>query len=523
MTKPTTAREAGERRYARFATGSVGFVERHGLWNADQQAAADALDEVLPGLEFVRVGFGDPHGLMRSKTLTVDAFRTALRNGIDMSPGPFVFDTGHAVGVDFFAPGGGIGIPELTGAGDFLIVPDPLTFKVLPYTEAATGWVIADEYLRDGSAHPLSSRAVLRRQCARAAERGLSFVVGLEVEWYVTRLAGAREHGPAAAPGTAAAAVGGFGVQGEPPAVEPVNSGYQFNLDTFTDGLMHVITPLARALRELGLPLRTVEHESGPGQLEFTFSPMDGLDAADAMLLFRTVAKQVCARLGHHASFMALPRLERFDPSGWHLHQSLFDTAADRNAFVPQQGTALLSDEGLGYVAGLLEHAADIALFAIPTVNGYRRLDERFSLSPDRVVWSAENRGALIRVLGGPGEESTHLENRLGEPCANPYLYLGSQLAAGLDGIERGLRPGGLAQDPHAPTEAALPRDLAEAVAAMEGSALARELLGKPLHDCLAQLKRSEVSRFGDWLAAAGPAGPGETTVWEHREYFGAY
>ncbi|NEB06715.1 glutamine synthetase, partial [Streptomyces sp. SID13726] len=157
-----------------------------------------------------------------------------------------------------------------------------------------------------------------------------------------------------------------------------------------------------------------VEHESGPGQLEFTFSPMSGLDAADAMLLFRTVAKQICARLGHHASFMSLPRLERFDPSGWHLHQSLFDTAADRNAFVPASpgDGALLSQEGLGYVAGLLEHAAATALFCIPTVNGYRRLDTRFSLSPDRIVWSAENRGALVRVLGGPGEESTHVENR---------------------------------------------------------------------------------------------------------------
>ncbi|WP_438312605.1 glutamine synthetase family protein [Streptomyces sp. HUAS TT3] len=516
MTQTRSPQGPGTPRYARFATGSVGFVARHGLWSDAQRAAADAIEGTLATLDFVRVGFGDPHGLVRSKTLTVDAFRTALRNGIDMSPGPFLFDTGHALGVDLFAPGGGIGIPELTGGGDFLIVPDPLTFKVLPYTEAATGWVIADEYLRDGSPHPLSSRAVLRRQCERAAARGLQSVVGLEVEWYLTRLA-------APAPGAAAAAVGGFGVQGEPPAVEPVNGGYQFNLDSFTDGLMHVVAPLARAVRELGLPLRTVEHESGPGQLEFTFSPMNALDAADAMLLFRTVAKQVCARLGHHASFMALPRLDRFDASGWHLHQSLFDTAADRNAFVPDGGGGPLSDLGLGYLAGLLEHTAGTALFCVPTVNGYRRLAEQFSLSPDRVVWSAENRGALVRVLGGPGEESTHVENRLGEPCANPYLYLGAQLAAGLDGIERGLRPGAPAEDPHAPSAAPLPGDLAEAVTAMQDSALARDLLGKQLHDCLVQLKRSEVARFEEWSAAAEPTGPGEVTAWEHREYFAAY
>ncbi|WP_326589700.1 glutamine synthetase family protein [Streptomyces sp. NBC_01294] len=513
MTKARTTPRVPERPYGRFDTGSVGFVQRHGLWDEARQAAAEELEETLETLEFVRVGYGDPHGLMRSKTLTVESFRTVLRNGIDMSPGPFVFDTGHAVGVDFFADGGGIGLTELTGAGDFLIVPDPLTFRVLPHTEAATGWVIADEYLRDGSPHPLSSRAVLRRACERAAERGLEYVVGLEVEWYLTRLTGS----------VTGASVGGFGIQGEPPAVEPANSGYQFNLDTFTDGLMPVITPLARALRELGLPLRTVEHESGPGQLEFTFSPMNGLDAADAMLLFRTVAKQICGRLGYHASFMALPGLDRFDPSGWHLHQSLFDTAAGTNAFVPRDGRGPLSPLGLSYVAGLLAHAAETTLLAVPTVNGYRRLQGQFALSPDRIVWSAENRGALVRLLGGPGEESTHLENRIGEPCANPYLYLAAQLAAGLDGIERGLQPGGLAQDPHADSAAALPRDLAEAVAAAQDSALTRTLLGKHLHDCLVRLKRTELSRFEQWRATAPPTTPGDVTDWEHREYFGAY
>ncbi|MFI1913348.1 glutamine synthetase family protein [Nocardia sp. NPDC020380] len=504
---------AGTRRYARFSTGSVGFVERHDVWSAEQHAAAERLEDTLATLEFVRVGFGDPHGLVRSKTLTTDAFRTALRNGLDMSPGPFVFDTGHAVGVDFFRPGGGIGVPELTGAGDFLLVPDPLTFRVLPYTEAATGWIIADEYLRDGTPHPLSSRHVLRRMTDRAAARGLDFVVGLEVEWYLTRLTG-QSH---------ANMVGGFGIQGEPPAVAPVDSGYQFNLDTFTDGVMPVVTPLVRAIRELGLPLRTVEHESGPGQLEFTFDPMDGSAAADAMLLLRTVIKQLCARLGHHASFMALPGLPNFDPSGWHLHQSLFDVAEDRNVFAVTDGAGPLSEIGLGYVAGLLEHAADLALLAVPTVNGYRRFGERFSLSPDRVVWSPENRGALIRVLGGPGEEATHVENRIGEPCANPYLYLGSQLAAGLDGIERGLRPDTAAIDPHADAAARLPADLAESVDRLERATLCRDLLGDPLLQCLIRLKRSEAARFRDWLATADRTEANAVTEWEQREYFGVY
>ncbi|WAZ21809.1 glutamine synthetase family protein [Streptomyces cinnabarinus] len=504
-------------RLAGTDTGSVGFVGRHGLWTDEQHARAAELEPLLAELEFVRVGFGDPHGLFRSKTLTVEAFRTALRNGMDFSPGPFVFDTGHAVAVDIFAPGGGIGVPELSGAGDFLVVPDPLTFRELPYTEARTGWVVADEYLRDGRPHPLSSRAVLRRTLDRAAADGWTFVVGLEVEWYLTRSAGERRPGR----------IGGFGVQGAAPEVEPVDDGYQFNHDGLTDALMPVLTPLTRALRALGLPLRSVEHESGPGQVEFTFSPMEGLAAADAMLLLRTVTKQICARAGYHASFMALPGLDGFDPSGWHLHQSLFRAEGSGgtggNAFMAADGAGPLSRTGLAYVGGLLEHARDVSALCVPTVNGYRRLAERHTLSPDRIVWSPENRGAMVRVLGAPGEPSTHVENRIGEPCANPYLYLAAQLAAGLDGIERGLRPGAPATDPHAPADSALPADLEEAVRALEGSALCRELLGAPLTECLVRLKRSEHTRFTDWLAKAGPVEPGVATDWEHREYFGAF
>ena len=295
VTDPTP----GRRRYAELSTGRPDFVATHEPWDDAQRAAARELERSLDSLDFVRVAFGDPHGLARSKTLTTDAFRTVLRNGMDYSPGPFVFDTGHAVAVDFFRDGGGIGVPELTGAGDFIVLPDPLTFRVLPHTTARTGWVIGDEYLRSGEPHPLSSRRVLRETVARLAERDLEMVVGLEAEWYLTRLVDA----------VAERHVGGFGTQGDAPAVAPVNAGYQFNLDGLVDALAPVLDPLADAILRLGMPLRTIEHESGPGQLEFTFAPLDALAAADAMLLFRTVTKQVCARLGHHASFMALPDL----------------------------------------------------------------------------------------------------------------------------------------------------------------------------------------------------------------------
>ena len=305
--------------------GSVGhpsFVAEFGLWDDLQAAAAERVEAELGDVDLVRVVFCDPHGLARSKTMPSGIFRTALRNGMDFSAGPFLFDTGHAVAIDFLSDPG-VGISEIVGAGDFVLVPDPRTFQVLPRTTPRTAWVLGDEFLRDGSPHPLASRNVLRRVCAEYARRDLAPVIGLEVEWYLTRLL----DGP---PGNAG---NGFGLQGPAPAVAAVNAGYQFNLDSFYDTVATVADPLAAMLMALGLPLRTMEHESGPGQLETTFGPMLAQDAADAMLLFRTQVKQFCARRGFHASFMTLPRLESFDPSGWHLHQSVTSTKTNVNVF----------------------------------------------------------------------------------------------------------------------------------------------------------------------------------------------
>ena len=495
------------------AVGSADFVARHGLWTDGQRAAAAALDAELNSLDFVRVVFGDPHGIARSKTVTAAGFRTILRNGMDFSPGPFVFDTGHAVAVDFFAEGGGIGVGELTGAGDFIVVPDPLTFRVLPHTGRRTGWVIGDEHTRAGAPHPLSSRAVLRAQCERLAQRDLDFMVGLEVEWYLTRFTD----------GGRAGAIGGFGAQGRPPAVEAVNGGYQFNSDTLLDGVLPVIEPVIDALLALGLPLRSIEHESGPGQLEFTFNPLTGVAAADAMLLFRTVTKQVLSRSGHHASFMALPGLPGFDPSGWHLHQSLAHRSGGANAFAAATADEVLSDLGMHYLGGLLAHAAEASLLCVPTVNGYRRMQDTFSLSPDRIGWCTENRGAFLRVVGGGGDPAGHIENRSGEPTANPYLYLAGQLSAGLDGVDRALEPGSPLKDPHAPVVLALPRTLTEAIAAFTESSHYCGTLGAALHECLLRLKTSEQARFAQWRAEADPAPEDQTTEWEHREYFATY
>jgi glutamine synthetase len=477
--------------------GRPGFVAEFAAWNDEQVEAARRLEAALVDIDLVRLVFCDPHGLARSKTLTADAFRAVLRNGMDFSPGPFVFDTGHAVAVDFLGDPA-IGVAEIAGAGDFVVIPDPRTCQLLRHEGPRTAWVLGDEFLRDGSRHPLSSRDVLRRVCARYAGQRLTPVIGLEVEWYLTRRL----------PGPMGNAGNGFGSQGRAPDVIAMNAGYQFNLDSAYASVAPVTDPLALRLLELGLPLRSMEHESGPGQVETTFDPLAALDAADAMLLFRTLVKQTCARTGHHASFMALPGIDGFDPSGWHLHQSAMDSTTGRNIFSGSEFGDDLSAEGKAYVDGLLARATEYCLLSVPTVNGYRRLDPAFSLSPTRIGWAFEDRGAMLRVLGAGA--AARVENRVGEPNANPYLAIAAQLSAGLDGM--------LGTAPDGDRATTLPMSLAESVAACS----AAELLGTPLATALTLLKRSEVDRFQAWCQRERPPA-GQVTEWEQREYFEHY
>ena len=120
--------------------------------------------------------------------------------------------------------------------------------------------------------------------------------------------------------------------------------------------------------------------------------------------------------------------------SGWHLHQSLSDLKTGSNAFMPS-GDNILSEIGLHYVGGILKHARAASVFTTPTLNGYKRY-KPFTLAPDRAVWSSDNRGAMVRAIGGVGDPGSRIENRIGEPAANPYLYIASQIASGL-GLRR--------------------------------------------------------------------------------------
>ncbi len=492
------------------AMAAAGFIERHGLWSDDQRRQAEELQQRVQreNLHFIRLAWADPHGASRAKAVTVPAFIGALANGYNINVATTTLNSANARTFSSFTRGGGMGLPEMTGSPNLTIVPDPATFRVLPWAPGV-GWILCDEYFNSGVPFHFSPRHLLRRQLARLADQGMRYVVGLEIEWYLLRLTQG-ELGDEN--------VGAPGVRPRPLGTAPAEPGYSYHSESNMDLMQPVLSALAGAFDKLGLPLRSVENEWGPGQVECTFAPRAGLDAADDCLLFRTVTKQICRRLGYAATFMCRPNLKGYYSSGWHLHQSL--TASDgRNLFMPEGEGEPLSPLGRGFLGGLVRHAVPAAVFTTPTVNGYRRFRPN-SLAPDRVGWGFDHRGAMLRVLGAPGDPATRIENRAGEPAANPYLFMASQIVAGLDGIEHAHDPGPRDDEPYAAERPLLPKSLVAALDALEREPLFRSAFGAIFVDYFLKLKRNETGRFERWLEDNGGKDDDETTAWEQNEYF---
>jgi glutamine synthetase len=152
-------------------------------------------------------------------------------------------------------------------------------------------------------------------------------------------------------------------------------------------------------------------------------------------------------------------------------------------------------------------------------VNGYRRFRAN-SLAPDRATWCFDHRGVMVRVLGGIKDPATRLENRIGEPAANPYLYILSQIVAGLDGMDNGLDPGPPDEEPYAANRPMLPRSLPAALDALERDSLFRAQVGEVFIDYFLKLKRNETGRFAQWLKESGAKDGEDPTDWEQNEYF---
>jgi glutamine synthetase len=223
--------------------------------------------------------------------------------------------------------------------------------------------------------------------------------------------------------------------------------------------------------------------------------------------------------MGYFATFMCRPALKGYYSSGWHLHQSLLDGRSGRNLFMPEREPDRLSPLGRAFLGGLIRHAAPATAFATPTINGYRRFRPN-SLAPDRAAWCYDHRGVMVRVLGAPDDQATRLENRIGEPAANPYLFILSQIVAGLDGVEQGHDPGPPQDEPYNAKLPMLPTNLPAALDALEREPLFRAQLGDVFIDYFLKLKRNEAGRFAQWFKESGAREADEPTAWEQNEYF---
>ena len=488
----------------------TGFARRCGLHDGARDQALRRFDEQLAELELslVRFAWCDLHGVTRVKSLTAAAALRAMNEGVGLVSTMLLKDTSDRTVYKVFEREGTAQLPGFSFAGNLLLMADPASLRRLPWADGV-GWVQGQLYFQDGQPVPLDTRRLLQQALARLADAGFAMTCGLEVEFHIYRI---EDESPRLDPERAA-------WPGLAPAVSMIHPGYALLSEAWADLADEPLRIVQHTAQALGLPLLSLEIELGPSQVEAVFEPTDALTAADNMVLFRNGVRQALQRAGYHATFMCRPPFPNVMASGWHLHQSLVDRATGRNAFEraapacgsgPREARHTLSDVGAAWLAGLLEHARGMAALCTPTANGFARFRPN-ALAPQSVLWGRDNRGAMLRVIGGAGDPATRIENRLGEPAANPYLYFAAQIHAGLDGIARGLTAPFATEAPYDPDAERLPASLADGLDALLADTTLVQGFGADFIGYYDRAKRSEAQRFSQ---------ADDTRDFEQREYF---
>ncbi len=486
------------------------FAQRCGLESPERDAECRRVAQLIEasGIELVRFGWCDAHGMLRGKTLTAKAALRALNDGVGMVGTLMLKDTADRTAWKVFEPGGADGLPGFAGAANLMLMPDPQSFTVLPWLER-TGWLRCQPWFADGTPVPLDARGMLQTALAKLGQAGYGLKTGLEVEFHIYRITDTR---PQLDPELAA-------WPGLPPTVEMIHPGYNLQAEAMGDMSDEPLRIVQRTAQALGLPLQSLEIELGPSQVEAVFDATDALTAADQMVLFRNGVRQALRRAGYHATFMCRPPFPNIMSSGWHLHQSLMDLKTGRNACVrdtPAPGTTrtdathTLSEAGAHWLAGLLSHARGMTVLCTPTINGFARFRPN-ALAPQAALWGQDNRGAMLRVVGAAGDNATRIENRVGEPAANPYLYMAAQIHAGLDGLARATLPPPASESPYAADNQKLPSSLGEGLDALRADRALCAALGEDFVRYFCRIKQSEIDRH---------AQAEDKTDFERREYF---
>jgi glutamine synthetase len=472
------------------------------------------------GINQVRIAWCDLHGELRAKSIMPRALESALRDGIGMVGTQALKDTSDRTAFKVFEPQGLAHLPmlgEFAQASNFTVQPLLSSFQILPWAPN-TAWLQGHMVGASGAPVAVDSRAILQRALLQLSEHHLQILCGLEIEFHIYKI---ENHRPQTDPDLSA-------WPGLPPAVSLVHPGYRLLSERWLDRADAPLQIVRSTCQALGLPLISLEAEFGPSQVEAVFEVQGALAAADAMVLFKSATQQALQRAGYHASFMCRPPFPSIMSSGWHLHQSLLDATTGRNAFTPEastatattpsqlsdrsQANALLSPLGCRWLAGLLTHAQGQCALANPSIDAYERFRPH-ALAPHSVCWGADNRGAMLRVISAGA--ATRIENRIGSPLANPYLYIASQIYAGLDGLQRQLQPPPATTSPYStPSPASLPTDLNTALTALLADPALTQGFGADVLTYYAQVKHQELARHS---AAEDKAD------WLRREYFSRF
>lgn len=420
------------------------------------------------GIRLVWLWFTDVLGFLKSFAVTSEELEQAFAEGI---------------GFDGSAIEGFARVQE----SDMLARPDASTFQIMPSEGDAWGVarMFCDIYTPDGRPFWGDPRYVLRRNLERAAERGFTFYVHPEMEYFIFR---------------------------SPDDPSPIDAGGYFDL-TPLDVTQELRRDTISVLEQMGIPVEFSHHEVAPSQHEIDLRHADALTMADSVMTYRLVVKEMAAKRGMYATFMPKPSTDR-PGSGMHTHISLFE--GDQNAFHDSSDEYHLSKVAKAFIAGVITHAREITVVTNQWVNSYKRLttDKGYPITeaPVYVCWGRHNRSALIRVpMYKPRkEQSTRIELRSPDPACNPYLAFSVMLASGLKGIDEGYElPPEATDNIYEMTEAErrarginrLPDDLYEALREMESSDLVADALGEQVFEYLLRNKRAEWDDYKSYVS----------------------
>ena len=409
-------------------------------------------------VSFIQFWFTDVLGILKSFAITPSELEEALSEGM---------------GFDGSSIEGFARIEE----SDMIAKPDPTTFQFLPWRpkDRPVARMFCDILEPDGSAYEGDSRYVFKRVLAMAAEKGYTFYLGPELEFFYFE----NNENPKILD------KGGYFDTG------PLDMGRDLRRETIF------------ALQEMGIQVEYSHHEVAPSQHEIDLRYDEGLKMADKAVTFRIVVKEIARQNGVYATFMPKP-IFGVNGSGMHTHQSLF--RGGTNAFYDSSDRYHLSSVAKSYIAGIMQHAREMAAVTNQWVNSYKRLVPGYE-APVYVAWARRNRSTMIRVpMYKPGkEQATRIEFRSPDPACNPYLAFAVMLAAGLNGVEKNYQlPEPIEGDIYEMDEAAreragitsLPGNLFEALQDLEKSELVRETVGNHIYNKLIANKKIEWDRY---------------------------